>query len=113
MPDAINPSEAVRRLNVFALRAPSLSSPLSKQQAAEVRGLIKIAENAKPEDIGDIMIFLRKQELLGRPNEALALSKITQKQKSEIGSFKIRSVLSEAKTHLSTPDAWFLLRDRR
>ena len=113
MPGAVNPSEAVRRLNVFALRAPSLAAPLTKQQADEVRSLLKIATTARPEDIGDIMIFLRKEELRGRPAEAKALDAITPSQKRDIGSFKIRSVISEATTHLSTPPAWFLLRDVR
>lgn len=40
-----------------------------------------------------------------------ALDALTPGQRRAIGSFKIRSVVSEARTHLSTPSAWFLLMD--
>ena len=112
-PSEINPSEALRRLNVFVLRAPSLARPLSPAEARAVRALIPTAQRAKPEDIGDIMVHLRKEELRGSRGEAeanRALDAITPTQKAAIGRFKIRSVVSEARTHLSTPLAWFVLR---
>ena len=112
MPD-LNPSEALRRLNVFVIRAPSLTRPLSTAEADAVRALIPVAEKARPEAIGDIMIYLRREELKGSRGAAeanRALDAITPGEKAAIGRFKIRSVVSEARTHLSTPLAWFVLR---
>ncbi len=110
----VNPSEALRRLNVFALRAPTLPRPLAPAEADEARALLRSASRASPDDIGDIMLELRRREVRGRPDEAAALAALdalSPADKRAIGRFKIRSVLSEARVHLSTPRAWFALRD--